>query len=48
MPIDDAYDEVVFAEKNKEPRRYDVLSGEGKWQEYLIKKFPEEADNIRR
>lgn len=47
-PMNDAYDEVVFAEKNKEPRRYDVLSGEGKWQEYLIKKFPEEADNIRR
>ncbi|KAG0715457.1 putative all-trans-retinol 13,14-reductase [Chionoecetes opilio] len=47
-PLDDAYDEVIFAEKNQEPRRYDVVSGEGKWKEYLIGKFPEEADNIRR
>ena len=48
MSTGDAFDEVIFAEKNKEPRRYNVLSGDGKWKEYLIRKFPEEADNISR
>ncbi|XP_050714755.1 all-trans-retinol 13,14-reductase-like [Eriocheir sinensis] len=47
-PLEEAYDQVVFAEKDKEPRKYDVLSGDGKWEEYLIGRFPEEADNIRR
>lgn len=44
----EAYDQVVFAEKDKEPRKYDVLSGNGKWEEYLIGRFPEESENIRR
>lgn len=48
LKTDEAFDQVIFAEKNKELRKYDVLRGEGKWEEYLIGKFPEEADNIRR
>ncbi|KAG7165433.1 All-trans-retinol 13,14-reductase-like [Homarus americanus] len=45
-PLSENYDTVIFAEKDKEPRKYPVLSGKGKWQEELTKKFPEEAQNI--
>ncbi|KAK8400464.1 hypothetical protein O3P69_003254 [Scylla paramamosain] len=47
-PMSDIYDQVIFAEKDQEPRRYDVMSGDGKWKEYLKGKFPEEKDNIER
>ncbi|XP_069178023.1 all-trans-retinol 13,14-reductase-like [Procambarus clarkii] len=45
-PMRDDYDDVVFAEKGKEPRKYPVFSGNGRWEEYLKKTFPEEAKNI--
>lgn len=44
----DIYDQVIFAEKGQEPRKYDVMSGDGKWKEYLKGKFPKEKDNIER
>lgn len=47
-PMSDIYDQVIFAEKGQEPRKYDVMSGDGKWKEYLKGKFPKEKDNIER
>lgn len=47
-PMRDDFDEVVFAEKGQEPRRYPVFSGEDRWKESLKKRFPAEAENIER
>ncbi|XP_045626463.2 all-trans-retinol 13,14-reductase [Procambarus clarkii] len=44
--MSDDYDVVMFAEKGQEPRKYPVVSGDGKWKEYLKKTFPAEAKNI--
>ncbi|XP_064109904.1 all-trans-retinol 13,14-reductase-like [Macrobrachium nipponense] len=45
-PLEDDFDEVVFAEKDKELRRYPVYSGKEKWAASLKKHFPDEEDNI--
>ncbi|XP_068202476.1 all-trans-retinol 13,14-reductase-like [Palaemon carinicauda] len=45
-PLAEDFDEVIFAEKDKDLRRYPVYSGKGKWAESLKKHFPEEAANI--
>ncbi|XP_066955488.1 all-trans-retinol 13,14-reductase-like [Macrobrachium rosenbergii] len=45
-PLEDDFDEIVFAEKDKELRRYPVYSGKENWSASLKKHFPDEADNI--
>ncbi|XP_045626187.1 all-trans-retinol 13,14-reductase [Procambarus clarkii] len=45
-PMRDDYDDVVFAEKDQEPRKYPVFSGRGRWKQYLKKTFPADEKNI--
>ena len=45
-PLSDTYDEIIFLEKDKEPRSYPVHSGGKKWAESLKERFPEESANI--
>ncbi|XP_066955486.1 all-trans-retinol 13,14-reductase-like [Macrobrachium rosenbergii] len=44
--LEDDFDEVVFAEKDKELRRYPVYSGKRNWAKSLKKHFPNEAASI--
>lgn len=47
-PLSESYDEVIFAEKDKDVRRYPVYSGKDKWEASLKKTFPEESANIEK
>ncbi|KAK7076744.1 hypothetical protein SK128_022175, partial [Halocaridina rubra] len=47
-PLSEQYDEVLFAEKDKEIRKYPVYSGKGVWEASLKKRFPEEAAGIEK
>lgn len=45
-PLDETYDEVIFAEPEKPVRKYPVRCGKGNWASDLKKFFPSEEANI--